>query len=87
MSHAQSNSVRDVWARNADMQVAIQVAKPTGLETKNIGLFTLVGEEAERIVRSAGQCGVTLRLIGGLAVQFHCHGEEERAVDLYCRSD
>ena len=31
-------------------------------------------EEAERIVRSAGDCGVTLRLIGGLAIRFHCHG-------------
>jgi hypothetical protein len=58
-----------------DMQVAIQVAKTsTALETKNIGLFTLVGKEAEMIVRRAGDCGVTLRLIGGLAVQFHCHG-------------
>jgi hypothetical protein len=31
-------------------------------------------EEAERIVRIAGDCGVTLRLIGGLAIRFHCHG-------------
>jgi hypothetical protein len=31
-------------------------------------------EEAKRIVRSAGDCGVTLRLIGGLAIRFHCHG-------------
>ena len=46
---------------HTDMQVAIEVAKPSkGLETKNLGLFTLVEEEAERIMRSAGQCGVTL---------------------------
>lgn len=31
-------------------------------------------EEAERIVRSAGDSGVTLRLFGGLAIRFHCHG-------------
>jgi hypothetical protein len=31
-------------------------------------------EEAERIVRSAGDYGITLRLIGGLAIRFHCHG-------------
>jgi hypothetical protein len=31
-------------------------------------------EEAERIVRSAEDDGVTLRLIGGLAIRFHCHG-------------
>ena len=31
-------------------------------------------EEAERIVRSARNYGVTLRLIGGLAIRFHCHG-------------
>ena len=31
-------------------------------------------EEAKRIVRSARDYGVTLRLIGGLAIRFHCHG-------------
>ena len=31
-------------------------------------------EEADRIVRSAEEQGVTLRLIGGLAIRFHCHG-------------
>lgn len=31
-------------------------------------------EEAERIVRTAEKHGVTLRLIGGLAIRFHCHG-------------
>jgi len=31
-------------------------------------------EEADRIVRSAEDQGVTLRLIGGLAIRFHCHG-------------
>jgi hypothetical protein len=31
-------------------------------------------EEAERIVRIAEDNGVTLRLIGGLAIRFHCHG-------------
>jgi hypothetical protein len=31
-------------------------------------------EEAERIVRSAEDSGVILRLIGGLAIRFHCHG-------------
>jgi hypothetical protein len=57
------------------MQVAIQVPKTTTiLETKDINSFTLVEEEAERIVRSATQCGVALRLMGGLAVRFHCHG-------------
>ena len=30
--------------------------------------------EAERIVKSAEDDGVTLRLIGGLAIRFHCHG-------------
>jgi len=30
--------------------------------------------EAKRIVKVAGDEGVTLRLIGGLAVRFHCHG-------------
>ena len=79
---------------DTDMQVAIQVAKPsTGLETKNIGLFTLVEEEAERIVRSAAQCGVTLRLMGGLAVRFHCHGRhsahlrEHSDIDLFGLSE
>ena len=31
-------------------------------------------EEAKRIVKVAEDEGVTLRLIGGLAVRFHCHG-------------
>jgi len=31
-------------------------------------------EEAQRIVRVAEDNGVTLRLIGGLAIRFHCHG-------------
>jgi hypothetical protein len=31
--------------------------------------------EAERIVRTAENDGITLRLIGGLAIQFHCHGQ------------
>jgi hypothetical protein len=31
-------------------------------------------EEAQRIVRTAEKRGVTLRLIGGLAIGFHCHG-------------
>jgi hypothetical protein len=31
-------------------------------------------EEAERIVTSAEDNGVTLRLVGGLAIRFHCHG-------------
>ena len=30
--------------------------------------------QAKRIVKVAGDKGVTLRLIGGLAVRFHCHG-------------
>lgn len=32
-------------------------------------------EEAQRIVRHAERSKITLRLIGGLAVRFHCHGE------------
>jgi len=55
------------------MQVAIQTKTSTGAETKDIGPFSLVEDEAKRIVRSAGQCGVTLRLMGGLAIQSHCH--------------
>lgn len=31
-------------------------------------------EEARRIVRAAEEDGITLRLIGGLAIRFHCHG-------------
>ena len=31
-------------------------------------------EEAQRIVRAAEDNRVTLRLIGGLAIRFHCHG-------------
>ena len=31
-------------------------------------------EEAKRIVGAAEKNGVTLRLIGGLAIRFHCHG-------------
>jgi hypothetical protein len=76
------------------MQVAVQVAKTsTGLETKHIVPFTLVEEEAERIVRSAAQCGVTLRLMGGLAVRFHCHGphsahlREHSDIDLFGLSE
>jgi len=76
------------------MQVAIQIAKTsTGLETKNISPFTLVEEEAQRIVRSASECGVTLRLMGGLAVRFHCHGphsahlREHSDIDLFGLSE
>mgnify|MGYP001050672968 CR=1 FL=1 len=32
-------------------------------------------EESRRIVRVAHEKHVTLRLIGGLAIRFHCHGE------------
>jgi len=32
-------------------------------------------EESRRIVRAAHERHVTLRLIGGLAIRFHCHGE------------
>lgn len=32
-------------------------------------------EEAEKIVRVAEDNRVTLRLIGGLAIRFHCHGQ------------
>jgi hypothetical protein len=76
------------------MQVAIQVAKTsTGAETENIGSFTLAEGEAERIVRSAEQGGVTLRLMGGLAVRFHCHGphsahlREHSDIDLFGLSE
>jgi hypothetical protein len=76
------------------MQVALQVAKTsTGTETKNIGPFTLAEGEAERIVRSAAQGGVTLRLMGGLAVRFHCHGthiahlREHSDIDLFGLSE
>lgn len=31
-------------------------------------------EEARRILNAAHEDGVTLRLIGGLAIRFHCHG-------------
>lgn len=31
-------------------------------------------EEAKRIVTAAASKGITLRLIGGLATRFHCHG-------------
>ena len=34
-----------------------------------------VTEEARRIVRTADENSVTLRLIGGLAIRFHCHGQ------------
>jgi len=83
-----------VCARDADMQVAIQVAKPsTGIETEKMGLFALVEEEAERIVRNAADCGVTLRLMGGVAVQCHCHGphiahlREHSDIDLFGLSE
>ena len=72
------------------MQVAIQVVKPC---TRNIGPLTLIEEEAERIVRRAEQCGVTLRLMGGMAVRFHCHGphsahlREHGDIDLFGLSD
>jgi hypothetical protein len=76
------------------MQVVIQVPKTsTILETENIDSFTLVEEEAERIVKSAAQCGVTLRLMGGLAVRFHCHGRhsahlrEHSDIDLFGLSE
>lgn len=79
---------------DTDMQVAIQVAKTsTDPETKNIGPFTLAEGEAERIVRGAAQGGVTLRLMGGLAVRFHCHGphsthlREHSDIDLFGLSE
>ncbi len=34
-----------------------------------------VTEEARRIITTAQQNKVTLRLIGGLAIRFHCHGQ------------
>jgi len=33
-----------------------------------------VDEEATRIIREAEKAGVTLRLIGGIGIRFHCHG-------------
>ncbi len=33
-----------------------------------------IDEEATRIIREAENSGITLRLIGGVAIRFHCHG-------------
>ena len=46
-------------------------------------------EEAKRIVGEGEKNGVTLRLIGGLAIRFHCHGRHSahlrdyRDIDVY----
>jgi hypothetical protein len=39
--------------------------------------------EAERIVTTANNRGVTLRLIGGLAIRFHCHGPHSAHLRVY----
>lgn len=40
-------------------------------------------EKAKRIVKAAYDDGVTLRLIGGLAVRFHCHGPHSSHLRAY----
>jgi len=49
-----------------------RASQRSSLETK--ARSTDVLEEAKRIVRVAEDNRVTLRLIGGLAIRFHCHG-------------
>ena len=77
------------------MQTVTLVTKTpsTDLETKSIEHLRLVEGEAEIVVRSAEQRGVTLRVMGGLAVQIHCHGQhsshlrEHSDIDFFGLSD
>ena len=40
-------------------------------------------EEAKRIVRASTEARVTLRLMGGLAIRFHCHGPHSEHLRAY----
>lgn len=44
-------------------------------------------EEAKRIIKAAKDEGITLRLIGGLAVRFHCHGPHSIHLRAYHDTD
>ena len=42
-----------------------------------------IDDEARRIIREAANNGVTLRLIGGIAIRFHCHGPHSAPLRKY----
>jgi hypothetical protein len=46
-----------------------------GSSLKTVSPHDDVTEEARRILRTAEEKKVTLRLVGGLAIRFHCHGQ------------
>ena len=62
--------------------------KPTRKVKGSNSLETEMGsegpsEEAQMIVRAAKESGVTLRLIGGFAIRFHCHGKHSAHLRAY----
>jgi len=69
-----------------DLDRAIELSKDNGQEeVERVDPL----EEAKRIVGTGEKNGVTLRLIGGLAIRFHCHGRHSahlrdyRDIDVY----
>jgi len=44
-------------------------------------------EEAKRIIDEAEKTNVTLRLLGGLAIRFHCHGQHSSHIRAYHDTD
>jgi peroxiredoxin (alkyl hydroperoxide reductase subunit C) len=68
-----------------DLDRARELSKYDWQEVKRLDPL----EEAKRIVGEGEKNGVTLRLIGGLAIRFHCHGRHSahlrdyRDIDVY----
>ena len=44
-------------------------------------------EEAKRIIDEAEKMNVTLRLLGGLAIRLHCHGQHSSHIRAYHDTD